>query len=203
LAEESGLIVRLGEAVLDEGLAFALRLLRQGADPVPTVSVNVSPVQFLQTGFFDRFEGKFRKSGLKAHSMGIEVTESLLVVGLEQVRPGLERLIQAGFEISLDDFGTGYSSFAALKDLPLTTLKLDRGFLNPAADPGYSATVVQGLVSIARQLNLKVVVEGVETSEHWNLVCNAGADLIQGYLTGRPASPDLLLEPRRVTIPLL
>jgi diguanylate cyclase (GGDEF)-like protein len=184
VAEESSLIVRLGDWVLEQACRTQRRLQALGI-AVP-LSLNVSPRQFHQNDFVERVLATLDRSGADARMLVFEVTEGLLLENLAHTIPRMEALAARGIRFSVDDFGTGYSSLAYLKRLPLHELKIDRSFIvDTPSDPGDTA-IVQMILSMARHLGLKVVAEGVETRAQADFLASNGCDAMQGYLFARP-----------------
>ncbi len=186
IAEESGLILRLGDWVLEQA-CHTQRQLEAAGHGIP-VSLNVSPRQFHQADFVDRVLAALERSGAQARLLVFEVTEGLLLENLERTIPRMQALAARGIRFSIDDFGTGYSSLAYLKRLPLHELKIDRSFIQDTpGDPGDTA-IVEMILSMARHLGLKVVAEGVETRAQADFLAAHGCDAMQGYLYARPVS---------------
>jgi diguanylate cyclase (GGDEF)-like protein len=184
-AEEAGLIVPLGQLVLDEALRFA------GTIPEHLqVAVNLSPVQLRSAGFADTFGRALDRAGVPVEGIEVEVTESAVLE--PAARRELERLRGSGVAIALDDFGTGYSSLARLRELPVDTIKVDRTFVaalvDDARDP--SQVLVRSVVEMAAALAMRTVAEGVETPEQARIVRSLGCDRGQGYLWARPMPED-------------
>ena len=131
--------------------------------------------------------GILDRTGLPAHLLELEITESVVIQGTEDPAGKIEQLRALGISISIDDFGTGYSSLSYLQRLPVDNLKIDRAFIRDiVADPN-SASVVGALVSLAHSLGMKVVMEGIETVQQLEAVRKMGCDMAQGFLIGRPA----------------
>jgi diguanylate cyclase (GGDEF)-like protein len=191
IAEETHLILRLGDWVLEQACIAQLTLAETGR-ALP-LSVNVSPRQFHQVDFIDRVRSVVTRTGADPRGLIFEVTEGLLIENLDLTRARMQTLVQLGIRFSIDDFGTGYSSLAYLHRLPLYELKIDRSFIKDCpADAGHTA-IVQMILSMARHLGLRVVAEGVETSAQAEFLTAQGCDLQQGYLYARPQSlPDWL-----------
>ncbi|WP_176442481.1 bifunctional diguanylate cyclase/phosphodiesterase [Noviherbaspirillum humi] len=184
VAEESDLICRLGEWTIREGCQTLLRLHTE--ERPMTVSVNVSPRQFHETEFVEMVGKILRETGAPASQLIFEVTEGLLIDRLDQTIARMDELVDMGIRFSIDDFGTGYSSLAYLRRLPLYELKIDRSFVRCTPDDQGGTAIVQSILSLAKNLNLKVVAEGVETPEQSRFLYSAGCDFLQGYLLAPP-----------------
>ncbi len=187
VAEETGMILALGELVLDRVCRRAAAWRRQYRHH-QSVAVNVSPLQLLDPGFADRVIERLSRYGLPPGAIEIEITETATIAHIEQVLPALRRLREAGIALAIDDFGTGYSSLSYLKRLPLSCLKLDKSFVRDLPDPE-AMTIARAIVVLGHQLGLSVTAEGVETEAQRHLLTELGYDRLQGYLIGRPA-PD-------------
>ena len=179
LAEETGLIVQLGDWVLRRACRDAL------AWPNLTVSVNVSPVQFRWPGLADRIERIFSESTIDPHRVVIEITETATLDAESEVRRTIDQLHRRGVSFALDDFGTGYSSLTCLRRFQFDEIKVDRSFVSNVGLT-IDATIIHAVVSIGRALGLKVVAEGVETVEQQRFLKAAGVHGMQGYLFARP-----------------
>ncbi|MEV8508826.1 EAL domain-containing protein [Actinoplanes sp. NPDC051475] len=188
LAEESGLIVDLGAWVLRTAVATAAQWQRVQPVDTPYVSVNVSVRQFRSPEFVDQVFAELGRSGLPAHLLTLEITESLLLGEHEQIHADIARLRQAGIKISIDDFGTGYSSLSYLHRVPVDTLKLDKSFVDTITTSQQQLDLVRGIIQLAGTLTLDVVAEGIETADEHRLLLEAGCGLGQGYLFDRPMS---------------
>ncbi len=190
LAEQSELIVALGEWVLEEACGQLAAWRSAGLVPDGfSVAVNVSGVQLNREDLIEHVRAALRASGLPPTSLTLEVTETAMMQ-VEAVLPRLQALRALGVSIAIDDFGTGHSSLAYLKDLPADVVKLPRAFVRDAHRAGPGAAIIAALVGLARPLGLRVVAEGVETPEQRACVAEAGCDLIQGYLFSPPMRPD-------------
>ncbi|MCI4665742.1 MAG: bifunctional diguanylate cyclase/phosphodiesterase [Neomegalonema sp.] len=182
IAEELGLINDLGVAVLRRACVEAMRWRGD-----VSLSVNVSPVQFRMPRFCERIECALRDSGLPPHRLQLEITEEVVIENMDEVREKLEHLRRLGVRIALDDFGVGYSSLANLTQLPFDCLKIDRSFVrDPASITPNERRMLELIIDIGDQLDMRVVVEGVETREQFALVKALRCDAVQGYLFGRP-----------------
>lgn len=185
VAEETGLIVAIGEWVLRETCRQLAEWQAQGLSTAP-ISVNLSIKQFSQHGFIEMVEQSLRLHAIPQHMIELEVTESLLMHDTEQAIGILDQLRRLGCGLSLDDFGTGYSSLAYLKQLPLDKLKIDRAFVRDIAHDSNDAAIVRAITQLGHTLNLRVIAEGVETTEQVDYLLAQQCDEAQGYLYGRP-----------------
>ncbi len=191
IAEESNLILRLGNWVLEQACHTQRQLLAAG-HAIP-VSLNVSPRQFHQADFVEQVLAVLDRSGARADLLVFEVTEGLLLENLEHTIPRMNALAARGIRFSIDDFGTGYSSLAYLKRLPLHELKIDRSFIQDTPhDPGDTAIVAM-ILSMAQHLGLKVVAEGVETRAQADFLAAHGCHAMQGFFYSHPQALDAWL----------
>lgn len=195
-AEASGLIVPLGNWVLEEA-ATTLHRWQNDPDCAPwatklTMAVNVSARQFREADFIGRIESLIARVGIDAFALELELTESVLVDDLEATLEKMAQLRRHGVRFALDDFGTGYSSLAYLKRLPIDVLKIDRSFTMDIDAPEHSgqgkrpAVLIDAIVAMAHQLDLRVLAEGVETLAQQERLLRSGCDLFQGYRFSRP-----------------
>lgn len=185
LAEKTGLIVPIGEWVLDE----ACRQMRIWHDEGNThwkVAVNLSAVQFSNDQLIELVQATLARNKLPASALMLEVTESTAMHDVEASLKILDKLASLGIDISIDDFGTGYSSLLYLKRLPATELKIDRGFISDLAKGSDDSSIVAAIIALGRSLNLRIVAEGVETKEQQAYLTTLGCDTMQGYLMGKP-----------------
>ena len=185
LAEENGLIVPIGEWVLQNASAFASRLRARGLGPV-RVAVNISIVQLMQNDFLAKVKEALHKTGLPPDALCLEITETLLMESFQENTQKLEALKKYGVSLSLDDFGTGYSSLNYLKRLPIDHVKIDKSFVDDIIETGNGRMVIGSIITLAHQLGLKVVAEGVETREQLDCLSESNCDIIQGYLISPP-----------------
>jgi diguanylate cyclase (GGDEF)-like protein len=181
LAEETGLIVPIGEWVLREAC-------REAASwPVAaTIAVNLSPVQFASPGLVETVRGACAAAGLDPRRLELEITESVLLAGSEATLATLRELKALGAQISMDDFGTGYSSLSYLRSFPFDKIKIDRSFITDVTHHGEAAAIVRAIVGLGRSLGMATTVEGVETEDQLAHLRAEGCDQAQGYLIGRP-----------------
>jgi diguanylate cyclase (GGDEF)-like protein/PAS domain S-box-containing protein len=182
LAEDTRLIVPIGNWVLHEACREAVRW--QGE---PKVAVNVSGEQLLEPGFAGNVVRALADSGLPAHRLEVEVTESIFLRDARTARQTLEEIMALGCSVALDDFGTGYSSLGYLRALKFSTIKVDRSFVTGAAQGSReSLAIIRAVVAMAQSLEMTTTAEGTETIEEVELVRELGCDKIQGYYFGRP-----------------
>ncbi len=190
LAEETGLIVPLGEWVLHEACRQAREWLDQGLRP-GVVSVNLSVRQFRQEGLVRSVSRILEETRLDPSQLEMELTESMVMQNVESAIATLQGLKSLGVALSVDDFGTGYSSLSYLKQLPFDTLKIDRSFvrgIGAGEDPDEGA-IAQAIISLGHSLRLKVIAEGVETDAQVRFLKRHGCDEVQGFLYGEPVAP--------------
>ncbi|WP_257572866.1 bifunctional diguanylate cyclase/phosphodiesterase [Janthinobacterium sp. UMAB-56] len=185
IAEESGLIVRLGDWALREACRAA-SLLAQAGQSV-ALSVNVSPAQFRQPDFAARVQAALAEHGTPAGALILELTEGLLIDQRDASLARMRALAALGIRFSIDDFGTGYSSLAYLTSMPLYELKIDKRFID---DTPHDTAIVQAILAMARHLGLRVVAEGVETQEQADFLVAHDCDGLQGYLYAQPMPLD-------------
>lgn len=194
LAEESGLIVAIGEWVIREACATLAGWRRAGIDQV-LMSVNVSAVQLLRSDLARTVQRALDDTGVPANQLELELTESVLMANAEHATARLQTFRRLGVSIAVDDFGTGYSSLAYLRRLPITTLKIDKAFIDDLSRPGDNedAAITTTVIAMAHSLGLRVVAEGVETLEQQRFLLQHGCDMVQGYLLSPPLDgPDCL-----------
>ena len=187
LAEETGLIIPIGEWVIRTACARARTWQNNRAAPI-SVSVNLSMRQFRQDGLSSAVDDALRVSGLDPRLLEMELTESLVMQDTEAAIRVLERLREIGVKLSVDDFGTGHSSLSYLTRLPISALKIDQSFVQAIRGTGESGegNVAQAIISLGHNLNLKVVGEGVETAVQFDFLKRHSCDEVQGFHFGRP-----------------
>ena len=187
VAEESGLIVSLGAYVLERACTDALDWQAIAGRPIQ-VAVNVSTVQFSQDSFFEEVAAILHRTGLPPSLLQIELTESATLPGIERATEMIRRFTRMGVSVAVDDFGTGYSCLTYLPKLAFDTLKLDRSFVNGLMVRRETRSFVESIITLAHNLHMKVIIEGVETGDQLRLIRSLGADAAQGHLLGQPSS---------------
>jgi diguanylate cyclase (GGDEF)-like protein len=193
IAERSGLIVELGEWILREACRQAKAWEARSGQGV-VVSVNVSAIQFAHPGFYRTVEAALEDHALLPELLELELTEGIVMYGVDHVTETLQRLQRLGVRIAIDDFGTGYSSFAYLRDLPIDTVKIDKSFVkdlgSPLHAPQFALALVEAITHVAKHLDLVIVAEGIETEAQRQMLKDLGCQLGQGYLFSRPMPAD-------------
>lgn len=185
LAEETGLIMDIGEWVLFESCRAAKKWQDQGLDPI-TVSVNVSAKQFRHQDISQMVTKALQETGLEAKYLELELTESAVMDNVDLVINKLKAVHEMGVSIAIDDFGTGYTSINYLRQLPVDIIKIDRTFIKGLPQNQDDATITAAILLLAHQLGMEVVAEGVETVEQLNFLHEKGCDMIQGYYISPP-----------------
>ena len=184
-AEKTGLIVPIGEWVLNEACRQMHEWHVLGHSDW-RIAVNLSPVQFAHPNLLNIVRGALDRNKLPAKSLTLEVTETTAMRNADVSLAILERLAEMGVDISIDDFGTGYSSLLYLKRLPASELKIDKGFIQSLEQGNDDAAIVSSIIALGQTLNLRIVAEGVETEAQQKFLTDLGCDSLQGYLLSRP-----------------
>jgi len=198
-AEETGIIIPLGAWVLKEACRQCQQWQHRGLDSV-RVAVNVSPLEFARAEFADHVLALLDETGLRGDLLELELTEGILMRDLEASVAKMSRLREHGVRISIDDFGTGFSSLGYLPRLPIDTVKIDQSFVAELCQNVMARSIIEGMISLARTIGKRVIVEGVETVEQLSALRELGCHEVQGFLLGRPGAvprhsntPDCLL----------
>jgi len=189
IAEESGLIIPIGDWVLETACREAKSWLDTGLSPV-RVAVNLSVGQFLRRDVVAWVTDTLQRTGLPAQCLQLELTESLPPKNLEETIATFQQLQALGVILALDDFGTGYSNLSHLKRFPIHTLKIDQSFIRNAMTTPQDAAIVRAVITLAHRLNFKALAEGVETEEQLRFLRAAQCDEIQGYYFSTPLAPE-------------
>lgn len=192
LAEETGLIVEMGNWVLEQACVFSRQLYASGHGWLYT-AVNISVVQLMQEDFVERVASVLAETGVPPQYLELEITESVLMERFEENIRKLETLRDMGVRIALDDFGSGYSSLTYLKKLPIAALKMDKAFVDDIAVGGIDAAITGSIIELAHQMGLHVVAEGVENEGQLRYLREKKCDIIQGYLISCPLPPEAFI----------
>lgn len=185
LAEECGLIVPLGQQILEQACRFAARMHGNGY-PLERIAVNVSPLQIGRDDFVENVAGALRRSGLPGQALELEITENFVMSNTPRMVERLAAVTALGVSFAVDDFGTGYSNLAQLKCLPISKLKIDRGFVEGLPEDLNDLAIVRAVISLGRNLGFTVIAEGVESAEQAALLQHEGCSEGQGNLFSRP-----------------
>ncbi len=188
IAEETGLIVPIGEFVLHETCRLSRRLTDAGHQL--RLAINVSPVQFRQPRFLNRLRAIVRLAHANPHQLIVEITEGTVLEDVDDSIQKINALRNLGIDVSIDDFGTGYSSLSYLKKLPISELKIDRSFIKDAPTSANDAALVEAILAVAKHHNLHVVAEGVETAEQLDFLRTRGCESYQGFYFAKPMPMD-------------
>nr|WP_246341256.1 EAL domain-containing protein [Simiduia aestuariiviva] len=183
-AEQTGLIVQLGEYIFKESCA-QLRRLRDSGHEI-TMSINISPVQFQAEGIVERFTEFLHEFSVQAHWIQLEITEALLLDDYSENIELIQTLSDMGFKIAIDDFGTGYSSLSYLRKFPVDVVKIDKTFIEGIPVNIENVALVKAIIAMAKSLQLSVIAEGVEAEAHHDFLCDLQCNRAQGYLYSRP-----------------
>ena len=182
LAEKNGMIIELGTLIINKVFKYAKTIEDSGI----SVSLNVSPVQLLQSGFVYELLKSYEDYELKPGLIAIEITETFLMENKDIMISKMRLLKDKGFKIHLDDFGIGYSSMFYLKDLPVDAIKIDKEFLKYMVSDKATKAIVSKIVQLGLSLNLELIAEGVETDKQKDMLLKMGCEIIQGYLISKP-----------------
>ncbi|MBH3368950.1 EAL domain-containing protein [Pseudomonas carnis] len=189
LAEKTGLIIPIGEWVLDEACRQMSLWYTQGYEHW-RIAVNLSALQFCHAGLVNSVAAALERHQLPANSLTLEITETTAMSDADASMTVLQQLSDMGVDLSIDDFGTGYSSLMYLKRLPANELKIDRGFVRDLEHDSDDAAIVSAIVALGQALGLRIVAEGVETDAQQSFLTRLGCDSLQGYLLGHPLPAD-------------
>jgi EAL domain-containing protein (putative c-di-GMP-specific phosphodiesterase class I)/GGDEF domain-containing protein len=187
VAEESGLMTRVGEFVLEQACRQMRAWLDEGVH-LPYICVNVSKAQLMQGGFAQIVRRVLDVHGIQPAQLELELSERGVLSGDYDVISQLHEIRELGVRLSIDDFGTGDSAIAYLKELPVNVLKIDRSYINGLTDNRKDAAIIAAMIALGHSLDLKIVAEGVETQEQLNALRRLGCDAIQGFYISQPVS---------------
>ena len=196
LAEDTGLIVPIGEIVIQQAFNALLKMDRELPPELrPALSVNLSAKQFSEPALLQNITSLLQKTGLAPRRLTFEITESAILADPDQARELIASIKNLGIGMAIDDFGTGYSSLSYLQRLHFDTLKIDKSFIMDLShDSRSNLDIIKTIITLAGALNLEVVAEGIETQYHRDLMQQMGCQYGQGYFFHRPMSLDQLIE---------
>ncbi|MDY7578459.1 EAL domain-containing protein [Herbaspirillum sp. RTI4] len=194
LAEETGIILPLGQWVLENACAQLATWSKRASTAHWTMAINVSALQFSQANFVNTVTDALQKTGINPRLLKLELTESMLIQNVEDIIVKMNCIKALGISFSLDDFGTGFSSLAYLKRLPIDQIKIDQSFVRELMTEDNSRTIVRSILALGHSMGLTVIAEGVETAEQQTLLKKMGCDAFQGYYFGRPEAAPLKQE---------
>ena len=194
VAEQSGLIVPIGEWVMRKACTDALSWHEEHGLKDVRIAINVSAHQFAQSDITEFTKKTLEEIGINPHKVELEVTESVFMDDIEHTIETLKDLHSIGVELAIDDFGTGYSSLSYLRQFPIDRLKIDQSFIRNALNDQDDAAIARTIIALGRALNLKVIAEGVETKEHETFLLDEGCDEVQGFRYCRPIPEGEFLE---------
>ena len=189
VAERHDLIIPLGYWVLETACQFLEKVNTAGYRNLH-LSVNVSGIQLAHERFIARVRQIMNKTGIMPHHLELEITESVLVEGFKDIRSTLEELRRMGIRIAIDDFGTGYSSLSRMERLPVDSIKIHKHFVDSILVRDRRQPIIRDLISMAHNLGLEVVAEGVEHESQRQYLLESGCDIMQGYLFSRPLNAE-------------
>ncbi|POD22324.1 GGDEF domain-containing protein [Pseudomonas avellanae] len=189
LAEENGMILQIGEWVLEQACR-QMGAWRKTCTPFGPMSVNLAGAQLRQPNLVERIEQLLTDNGLVPDCLQLEITENFIMSQTQDALAVLHKLKQLGVQLAIDDFGTGYSSLSYLKRLPLDILKIDQSFIRGLPEDTHDAAIVRAIIALGRSMQLTVIAEGVETREQQQFLCEEGCEQIQGYIISLPLQPD-------------
>ncbi|KWS51956.1 bifunctional diguanylate cyclase/phosphodiesterase [Pseudomonas amygdali] len=189
LAEENGMILQIGEWVLEQACQ-QMGKWRKTYQPFGPVSVNLAGAQLRQTNLVEHIEQLLADNGLEPDCLQLEITENFIMSQTQEALAVLHKLKKLGVQLAIDDFGTGYSSLSYLKRLPLDILKIDQSFVRGLPEDTHDAAIVRAIIALGRSMQLTVIAEGVENSEQQQFLTREGCEQIQGYIISLPLQPE-------------
>lgn len=193
IAESCGLMPKIGRYIIETVLED-IRAIQSQVGFTFQTSVNVSVSQFLEHHFFNHLTEMSKKYAIDNVSITLEVTETLVIEDLNHILPLMLKIKELGMKISMDDFGTGYSSLSMLRKLPIDELKIDKSFVDDILKDKYAKTMIQSIIDIGKNFNMKLLAEGVETKEQYELLTSLNCDLFQGYYFSKPLTKESLCD---------
>lgn len=193
IAENSGLIIPMGEWIISHACERGMAWREMGLPPI-RIAVNVSGAQFMEGNLISHVKQTLNETRFPAEYLELEVTESLFMADIDHTINVLHQFHKIGLELAIDDFGTGYSSLSYLRQFPIDRLKIDRSFVDSAVSDEDDAAIARTIIALGRSLNLEVIGEGVETKEQQEFLINEGCDMVQGFRYAKPMQEHELIE---------
>jgi EAL domain-containing protein (putative c-di-GMP-specific phosphodiesterase class I) len=190
IAEENGLIHPLGKWVIEEACRQLIKWNANRAEPL-RIAVNVSPLQLMRVDFVSEVRQIIAESGIDPSWLEMEITERV-VLNFDEIARRMEQLANMGIRFAVDDFGTGYSSLQHLHRLPVSSLKIDRSFIQQLCESSRSYSIVKAMIAMGHSLQMQVIAEGVEHADQMRILDELGCDFVQGFLLARPAPPETI-----------
>lgn len=191
LAEETGLIIPIGQEVLSKACAQNMSWQAAGL-PAISMAVNLAPRQFLDPYLLDYLDAALIVSGMPPHLLQLEITESTMMHNVDRAIKLLGEIRSRGVRLAIDDFGTGYSSISVMKRFPIDTIKIDRSFVRDLGESVEDRAIAKAIIGMGKALGFKVIAEGVETKDQYDFLRNQACDEVQGYLFSKPMRPEEL-----------
>ena len=183
--EQSGMILELGDWIIEQVICDLSHMFNAGFQSI-RVSLNISPVQILNTNIFSKIMTLLDKYSIPPTAIKIELTETALINGTEKIARAFENFHREGVKVWIDDFGTGYASLSLLRQFDIDGVKIDRSFVSGIAENNDDFTICSAIIAMAQRLGLETVAEGIELDEQLQILEQLGCDVAQGYLLGRP-----------------
>lgn len=190
-AEQTGLILDIGQWVLKQACLQNKKWQEEGYDPI-SISVNISSLQLEHCEFVEMVQKTLQETKLDPHLLELEITETIAMENVGDNLIKMKELKALGVRIAIDDFGTGYSSLAYLSQLPIDKLKVDRSFIKDVPESVNSVDIVDTIIHLSQSMHIQVTAEGVETEHQYKLISKTGCDLVQGYLISKPCKPEII-----------
>ena len=190
MAEQTGLIIKIGEWVIDESFRQAAQFRRENIDI--NVAINISARQFQHRHFITKLQDALIRQGISPERIELEITEGLIMQNVEHSVVTMKKIKDLGFRLAIDDFGTGFSSLSLLQALDFDLLKIDRAFIQQITDG--NDTIVRATLLMAKEFGCRTVAEGIETTQQAEVLTAMGVDCLQGYLFAKPLEKKALLK---------
>ncbi len=190
LAEKNGIILPLGEWIIDKSVSDFAKWIKKHGDNNFILSINISALQFKSKNFVSYLINVINKYGISPYSIELEITESVFIDDMQDIVNKMNVLREMGIRFSMDDFGTGFSSLSYLRRLPIDTLKIDKSFIDTVVTDGPTRTIAESIIELGKKLGFDTIAEGVEEEVQYSLLKNIGCESIQGFYFGKPMGFD-------------